>query len=285
LPERVETGVVAAVEQVTPRLWLVHLDLPGIAPQVQPGQFVLIRCSDPDYLTFDPYLPRAYFVFAVDRLAGRLSLLVEARGRGSTWLAHRREGDRLLAHGPIGRPLTPGKLTRHLLLLADGPVAVAGLSLLASESARRGASVTLVENVSGEGGLPPHLLQVEVEYRATTPHAGGLLGVLSSLLSWADEMVIGAPASLLDTLAALRRTRLAPFTLHANLPVQAMLLPDSLAHAPSGGDVLPCGTGVCGACVVSTRDGARLFCRDGPVFPLESLRFTLGKDELNEDQS
>lgn len=274
--------MVAGVEEVRPALYLLHLELPGIAPLAQPGQLLMVRCADPDYPVFDPFLPRAYFVFAVDRQGGRLSLLVERRGRGSAWLASRREGDRLAAHGPVGRPLTPGRLTRHLLLLADSTVGVAALALLASESARRGLSVTLVENARGaEGGLPPHLLRADVEYRAVTPEAGGLLGALPGLLPWADELFLAAAPPLLDTLAALRRSRLAPFTLHANLAVQALPLAEP-APGAGGGDLLPCGTGICGACAVSTRQGVRLRCTEGPAFPLEWLRLELEEPEAED---
>ena len=264
------TGVVAGTEQVGDQLYLLHLDLPEIAPLVQPGQLVLVRCSDPDYPAFDPFLPRAFFVFAADRSAGRLSVLVERRGRGSAWLTGRREGDRVLAHGPVGRRITPERLTRHLLLLADGFTGVAALSFLGSEAARGGLAVTLLQN-SANGGLPPHLLQADVEYRSTSPEVGGLLGALPALVPWADELVIAAAPPLLDTLAALRRSRAAPFTLSAGKPIRAVPLFQPRLGA-GGGDLLPCGTGMCGACEVRVQGGWRLFCHDGPAFPLEELR-------------
>ncbi|HEV2123447.1 MAG TPA: hypothetical protein VGW38_11825 [Chloroflexota bacterium] len=280
MPGRVELGTVAGVDHVDGRLWLIHLDLPEIALQLGPGQCVLVRCVDPEIPAVDPFLPRAFFVLAVDARGGRLSLLVRERGRGGSWLAHRREGDHVLVHGPIGRAISPSKLSRHLLLLADGTIAVASLALLAEQSARRRLAVTLVENVEAAGGgLPPHLLRPDVEHRATSPEAGGLLGALPSLLPWADEVFVAAAPPLLGTLAALRRSRLAPFTLYANLPVQALPVP---APELSGGDFLPCGTGVCGVCAIATRSGPRLYCHEGPAFPLETLRFEPDEPEAVE---
>ncbi|MBI3971735.1 MAG: hypothetical protein HY332_10650 [Chloroflexi bacterium] len=256
----------------------------------------MVRCADPEYPTFDPYLPRAFFVFAADRAAGRLSVLVERRGRGTVWLCDRQSGDHVRVFGPAGRGVRLARLTRHLLLLADGPIAVAGLALLASESARRGASVTLVENIAAGGGVPPHLLHPDIEYRGTSPEAGGLLGELPGLLPWADEVVIAAPESLLETVSSLRRARHEPFTLYGNVPIQALPLActsatsttSTLAETGSsdrrgGGDYLPCGTGTCGACVVATRSGEHLFCREGPAFPLEALRFEHVADEEDVD--
>lgn len=281
-------------QQGSPLLWLLHLAAPAVASVIQPGQFLLLRCADPDHPTFDPFLPRAYFVFATDRQAGRLSLLVEVRGRGSAWLTSRREGDTILVHGPVGREVRPERLTRHLLLLAEGAVAVASVSLLAADAARLGRSVTLIANTpAGAADVPPQLLPADVEYRTTTPEAGGLLGALPGALSWADELVVAAPLALLEALALLRRARLEPFTLHANLPVQAVPLPafssrrlDRLDTAGAalrgGGDAVPCGTGSCGACVVRTGRGARLFCRQGPAFPLAALRFDT--HEANADE-
>ncbi|HEX2513326.1 MAG TPA: hypothetical protein VH257_01380 [Chloroflexota bacterium] len=283
---RVELATVAGLQSVAPALCLVHLEAPSLAPVAGPGQALLVRCTDPEHPSADPYLPRAYFVFAVDRQAGRLSLLVEVRGRGSAWLARRREGDRVLLHGPVGREVRPARQTRHLLLLASGAIGVAGTSLLAATAARGGLSVTLIAGPGAPGGappggaLPPQLLPADVEYRTATPEQGGLLGALPDALSWADEVVVAAPWPLLETLALLRRARLEPFSLRASLPVQAMPLAplstglsSAAGTAGGGGDTLPCGTGACGACVIPTGRGLRLACREGPAFPLEALRF------------
>jgi dihydroorotate dehydrogenase electron transfer subunit len=268
---RVECGVVAGSQAVGAGLWLVHLEAPALAGAARPGQSLLVRCTDPALPAGDPFLPRAYFVFAADRRAGRLSLLVEVRGRGSAWLAGRREGDRVLLHGPAGREVRPARTTRHLLLLAEGAVAVAGTSLLAAEATRARLAVTLIAG-GGAGAaatVPPELLPADVEYRVATPAAGGLLGALPDALAWADEVVVAAGWPLLETLSLLRRARLEPFTLRASLPVQALPL---LAGA-GGGDAMPCGSGVCGVCAVATGRGHRLACREGPAFPLEALRF------------
>ena len=227
---RVELATVAGLQPVAPALCLVHLEAPSLAPAAGPGQALLVRCTDPEHPSADPYLPRAYFVFAVDRQAGRLSLLVEVRGRGSAWLARRREGDRVLLHGPVGREVRPARQTRHLLLLASGAIGVAGTSLLAATAARGGLSVTLIagpgapDGAPPGGSLPPQLLPADVEYRTATPEQGGLLGALPDALGWADEVVVAASWPLLETLSLLRRARLEPFSLRASLPVQAIPL-------------------------------------------------------------
>src|SRR5688500_9516581 len=173
---RVELAGVAGVQPVAPALWLLHLDAPAITAFVRPGHVLLVRCAEPRHPTFDPFLPRAYFVFASDRRAGRLSLLVEVRGRGSAWLAGRRDSDRSLVHGPIGREVRYGRRSRHLLLLADGVAAVAGMSLLAADATLAGLAVTLIANAvpapEGLVSVPPGLLPADVEYRTTTPDAG-----------------------------------------------------------------------------------------------------------------
>ena len=264
---RVELATVAGLQSVAPALCLVHLEAPSLAPVAGPGQALLVRCADPEHPSADPYLPRAYFVFAVDRQAGRLSLLVEVRGRGSAWLARRREGDRVLLHGPVGREVRPARQTRHLLLLASGAIGVAGTSLLAATAARGGLSVTLIagpgapDGAPPGGSLPPQLLPADVEYRTSTPEQGGLLGALPDALGWADEVVVAAPWPLLETLSVLRRARLEPFSLRASLPVQAIPLapfsaglssavatggggtPSPAARAPAGSASSPPGAG------------------------------------------
>src|SRR5687768_7494610 len=205
----IAAALVAGTERVGERLWLLHLEAAGVAGGVKGGQWVMVRCAEVDVPVWDPFLPRAYFVFGVDRAAGRMSLLVERRGRGSAWLCSRREGDRVLTHGPVGREIAPGRLSRHLLLLAEGPLGLAAVALTAASAAARGLAVTVVQNVSaGDAEVPPRLLPPDVEYRATSPEAGGLLGGLAPLLAWADEVIVAAGAPLLDTMQALRRTRM-----------------------------------------------------------------------------
>ena len=280
MPLIAETAVVAACDRVADALWLLHLDAPQVAAHAGPGQFLMARCSDPEHQAFDPFLPRAYFVLAADGAAGRLSVLVERRGRGSAWLCGRQPGDRLAIHGPAGRAIQPQRQTRHLLLLADGITMGAGLIFLAASAARKGLSVTLVENAAeGAARLPAHLLPPDVELRLATPESGGLLGTLPGLIRWADEIVIAAPPDLLETVAALRRAHLEPFTLHAALPVRAMPLLGG--PGSSGGDAVPCGAGWCGACAVATRTGFALYCRKGPTFPLEDLRFSPPQDDAD----
>ena len=193
---RVELATVAGLQSVAPALCLVHLEAPSLAPAAGPGQALLVRCADPEH-SADPYLPRAYFVFAVDRQAGRLSLLVEVRGRGSAWLARRQEGDRVLLHGPVGREVRPARQTRHLLLLASGAIGVAGTSLLVATAARGGLSVTLIAGSGAPDGAPPGgALPRSCSRRtwstAPPPRSRSLLGALPDALGWADEVVVAA---------------------------------------------------------------------------------------------
>lgn len=286
LAQLVEIGTIAGTQPVGQDLYLVHLHLPDLARLVHPGQFLLVRCTDPINPTADPFLPRAYFVYAADDVAGRLSLLVARQGRGSAWLTGRADGEAVQAHGPAGRAITLGRRTSHLLILADGPMGVAATGYLASTAARRGLGVTLVEHtVAGEAGVPATLLHTDVEYRTSTAESGGLLGALPELLRWSDELVVAASAAFLETTASLRRARLEPFTLHGGMPVQAIPL-DEIMGTPhrGGGDFLPCGSGSCGACRLPVRHGYRLFCEHGPAFMLDELRFDT-RDPSTDDQS
>jgi dihydroorotate dehydrogenase electron transfer subunit len=277
---RVETGTVAGVDQIGPALFLIHLELREIARSCAIGQFILVRCSDLQFPSFDPFLPRSYFVLGLDPEAGRLSLLVRRQGRGSGWLCARRPGDSVAAFGPAGKEVRPRRLTRHLLLLADGFAASVVAASVGSAAARRGTAVTLVEGVAeSETGFPTPLLHPDVEYQTTSPESGGLLGALPRLLPWADEILVAAPPALLETLGSRRRARLAPFTLHANLPLDALLVPNWDGQGSAG---IPCGIGVCAGCEIRLRRGRALYCEAGPAFALEALRF---EDEEPEEET
>lgn len=84
------------------------------------------------------------------------------------------------------------------------------------------------------------------------------LGLLPEALTWAEFMALDVP--------------------HARLPdLRAVLGIPSNHELPCPSQVLvftsmPCsGLGDCGVCAVSARRGWKLVCRDGPVFPLETL--------------
>lgn len=254
------TGVTALETELT----LLRLEAPEIARLAQPGQFVMVTCGE----GLDPFLPRPIWLaqrLNLDADESEVGLLVRAGGRGPRWLAKRREDDVVELFGPLGRPLVLRSETRHLLLVAEG-VHVAALLMLAESAVARGVSVALLQ-VAGEQApvYPPALLPAEVE--AVVLSAGGerpSADALAEYLRWADQIMAVAGEPLLRTLSAWLRTS------QSRTPALGIALRAPAAGIPD--NLIPCGTGICGDCVIETRRrGSRLICRDGPAFELREL--------------
>jgi dihydroorotate dehydrogenase electron transfer subunit len=234
-------------------LVLLRLEAPEIARLARPGQFAMVRCGD----GLDPFLPRPMWIaLRGEGAAAPLALLVRAAGRGSGWLASRREGDGVACLGPLGQPLVLLAETRNLLLIAEG-VQVAGLLLLVEAAIAHGVAVTLLQvAANGELVVPPSLLPAEVEAvmidaAERPPDTAALAGYLR----WADQIVAATGEPLQRTVAAWLRTS------QSRTPARGL-----------PGVALPCGTGICGDCAIETRRrGTRLICRDGPAFELREL--------------
>lgn len=242
-------AMVRSAEAVAPSVAELRVESAALA--AKPGQFVMVRCGD----GLDPFLPRPFSIAGQAATPdGRtlITLLVYARGPGSTWLAARRPGDAIVLTGPLGRPIQLHPGARHLLLIAEGAY-VAPLLFLADAALAADLSVAFILVAGDQPVYPPERFPVAAE--AFVIDAAAARNELTEHLRWADQIAVSGSESLLRMVAAAMRRSL----------VRAPAL--ALPWAP-----LPCGTGICAACGIELRrGGTRLLCRDGPSFTLTEL--------------
>jgi NAD(P)H-flavin reductase len=151
-------------------------------------------------------------------------------------------GTRLNLRGPLGHgfALPPHAKRVVLAMLGNSPTRL--LSLL-PVALKRGEVAVFCDGAVGE--LPT---SVEVHK----------LDALPAALGWADYLAVDVALEQVDDLAA-------HLGLKENLP--RALAAQALAAAP-----MPCGgLAKCGVCSLSTRNGFKLACEDGPVFDLSEL--------------
>ena len=257
------TGRVVEAEQVLPANSIVRLAVPAsVAAAAIPGQFLMLQSGGRD-----PLLPRPYSIMRAARAPregeeGALDLLVFTGGRGGGHLADARADDSFPILGPLGRGYELDGKVRRALLIAVGHGIAPIIALAEAALARAVEVVMLVGAPTAAALLPlPHLPE-EAEIIVATAdgsrgHHGAVTELVEPYIEWADAIYAYAPemtyVALRETLRGYRGARTIP-------PVQAAM-ERSMA----------CGMGVCLGCVVETTSGLKTVCRDGPVFPLDTL--------------
>lgn len=232
-------------------LRLLQLRSPYLAQAAQPGQYTMVRCCDAQ--ATDPLLRRPFFIHTTQRERGQCSLLVEARGRGSVWLARQPANATLDILGPIGHGWEVPSTARNLLLIGE-EARLASLTLLAQVAIEQELAVTLLCRFATATEIyPPTLLSPEIEYHVTTPASGAkpLVELAGDYLGWADTVFCAVSLATAQTLYS-RYERL-----------RHRYIAQCLVTHP-----FACASGVCLTCAIDTRHGLKLVCRDGPVFKL-----------------
>ncbi len=226
-----------------------------------PGQFVMAYASE-GWGDWDPLLGRALSIHRLRTGAEgpEFSLLFDVVGRGTDWLARRREGDRVRCVGPLGRGFEPRERVQRMLLVGGG-IGSAPLIWLADTLVAQGREVTMV--LGGRSApqiFPRELLPPEVELVVTTEdgslgETGRVTAPFQRLLSWCDQAFACGPDPMFEALHRVAAES------GLNKPVQGLLEAR-----------MACGLGICYSCAVFPRKGGqRLVCHDGPMFELREL--------------
>jgi dihydroorotate dehydrogenase electron transfer subunit len=265
---------VTGTERLYGDTYVTWFAAPELLHGATPGQFVMLRCADPNVvgeappravdLPDDPLLPRAMSIHRVrpGPDGPEWSVLYDVVGQGTEWLAARSAGDLVFCWGPLGHGYTVRRGAQHLLLVAGG-IGVAPLVWLADEAVALGKDVMIVLGGRHAGQIfPPALLPREAEVVITTEDGSlGTKGLATEAfgehLEWCDQAFACGPNAMFAAMAGVMRRATQSI---ARQPVQVLLE-----------ERMGCGTGICYGCAVKTRKGMRLVCKDGPKFELREV--------------
>jgi dihydroorotate dehydrogenase electron transfer subunit len=249
-----EPVTVVANERVAEGVGLIALHAPRTAMAVKPGQFVHLRvATGADIILRRP--------FSVHRASGeRIEILYQILGTGTLRLAEKAAGETMDLVGPLGHGWeTPDGLA-HVLLVAGG-LGAAPLGMLAERLAERGVAVTVAQGAPTTSRLVARDLFERVARRvevATDDGSAGehgfVTGPATRLIAEErfDAVFVCGPEAMERAVVAIARD--------AQIPCQVSLE-----------RLMACGIGACLSCVVSTRDGLKRACVDGPVFDAEEV--------------
>lgn len=238
---------------------MMWLECPSIARGTKPGQFVMVRCGD---LT----LPRPLSVHQVKDDGIALFFSVVAEGKGTAWLSERHQGDEVPIFGPMGNGFSLNTATRSVLLVAGG-IGIAPLYPLAQLTAARHLKTTLLDGArTGKLLYPRQMLPAGVDsFSSTEDGTTGEKGMVTSMIrdhiGEVDQVFACGPVAMYRQMSEQKEV----FGLKGK-QVQVSLE-----------TVMGCGHGACYGCTITTKQGLKQVCKDGPVVDLDDIswpRFT-----------
>ena len=232
---------------------LIKLHCPEME-RAKPGQFVMVNCGG------ECVLPRPFSLHWANRDDIALFFAALERGKGTQWLANRKEGDAVKLFGPLGNNgFSISPRAKRLLVVAGGN-GIAPLCFLAQQAVSGKCSVTLLLGAAvgplyterPENLLPQEIALVTATEDGSSGHKGLITDLLPDYVDWADQIFACGPASMYRVMAQMPKLK--------NKPVQVSL------EVRMG-----CGRGVCYGCTVKTKQGLKQVCQDGPVFDLDDV--------------
>lgn len=242
---------------------VLTLAVPGIPERLRPGMFVAV--------SVDHHLARRPLWVLRVRDGGAhgptIDVVVEPRGVGTRWLAGRPVGSRLAVTGPLGRPFSLPVEPVPCLLVGEG-YAAAPMFGLAERLRERECAVTLLVGGSDE----QHLLSA-LEARR----------LASTVLVVTDDGSVGARGSVADRLEQALDSSDAAVVYGAGRTTTLEQVAAAAARRGLRSQVaperpMPCGTGLCQACVLPVttpagEDRTVRSCVEGPALRGDLVRW------------
>jgi dihydroorotate dehydrogenase electron transfer subunit len=241
--------------RISPGVGLLALRAPRCAAIVAPGQFVHLRvATGADIILRRP--------FSIHRVRGeRLEILYQVLGAGTLRLAEKPAGDSSMdLIGPLGHGWEMPDGLSHALLVSGG-LGAAPLGMLAERLSARGVAVCVAMGAPSGERLVARDLFEDIGRRVELATDDGSVG---------EHGFVTGPAARL-----LAEERFDMVYACGPEPMQravaALAAQHGVACQVSLERLMACGIGACLSCVVSTTDGLKRACVDGPVFSAEEV--------------
>ena len=253
-----ECATIVANERVADGLFVMTVQAPDLAAQVQPGQFAHVRIPGMD----DHILRRPFSIYASDAGAGTVDILYQVVGFGTAHLAKLERGAKLDAIGPVGFGWSIPDGAASALVVAGG-VGAAPLFMLTQRLAVQG-----VDTIAVLGAQTADSLVCRARYesvlgadRVRCSTDDGSLGFHGFATPVAERVLAERSCDIVYTCG--------PEPLMRGVAAAA-------AAAGSACQVslerrMACGIGACLSCVVETTGGKKRACVDGPVFDADEV--------------
>ncbi|AWB09672.1 dihydroorotate dehydrogenase electron transfer subunit [Thermodesulfobium acidiphilum] len=240
----IETKVIKT-EKISNFHFLMDLKVEGNFNPL-PGQYFMLKVNNLN----DPFFMRPFSVFDFD--FGRLSFLIEIKGKGTTILSKMKEGDFLKIRGPLGNGFRFNGI-KNALLYAGG-TGIAPIFYLAKHLKKIGVESDVVLGFRNK----ERVICVD------------RFSELGNIYVFTDDGTYANKGTVIDF--KLERTYDSIFACGPVLMLKAIQRRHKGAQI-SLESVFACGAGACMGCVVKSVRGYLRVCKDGPVFNAEEIIF------------
>lgn len=256
---------IVKAQALSPNVTRLVIRAPHVVRHAQPGQFVIVRSDEQG-----ERIPLT--IAHADKVAGEITLIIQAIGASTTQLCRLRAGDALHdVAGPLGRP-THMQYIGHAVIVGGG----VGTAVIYPQAA---ALKDLGNRLSAIiGGRTRELVILEDELAAicdrvlpcTDDGSYGFKGLVTDRLrqlindSAADPVklvICAGPVPMMRAVAELTR-------------------PLGIQTIASLNPIMVDGTGMCGGCRVQVAGQMRFACVDGPEFDAHQVDFRELSDRL-----
>jgi len=244
--------------------WLLKLAVPQPLPDIQPGQFLNLRCDPSDAHS----LLRPFSVLDINVGQGILSVYYKHLWRLSTHLATIQAGTFLGCLYPLGQGFPWQQDWRRIALIGGG-VGLAPLLFLARWLGAKDPEVEIHGYFGGatDGDLVPALL-ADYSFPMQLATMDGSTGYHGTVVGLFGETGVNE-GGCYDAI----------YTCGPNAMMAALrdVLPRGVPAFASLEEYMACGVGACYGCAAPIRepDGVHYqrVCCEGPVFPLREVEF------------
>ena len=248
---------ITRIEHFSSDIIRLTLDSPEIASIAKPGQFVMVRTGKSN----DPLLRRPFSISQTSN--GRFfQLLFKVVGRGTSLLAHCREGEFLSVLGPLGNGFTIDSTKENCLV--GGGMGIAPLLFLGKRILRQGA-----EN-------PPLVVLGARTHDELAPLIEDFKKLGLYVHAATDDGTLGHHGFVTDVLKTLNLGDGCMMSVcgpHPMMMAVHMFCKEQKYDCQvSMESHMACGIGACLGCIIPVEKGGYAHaCSDGPVFDAKEL--------------
>ncbi len=224
----------------------------NLSRNIRPGQFLHVRINQGQ----DPFLRRPFSYFRVS--PGKVEVLYEVLGRGTSILSGKKKGDVLKVMGPLGNAFSE-KIGKKKRILVAGGVGVPPLVFLAEQYP---TAYLLIGTKSNAEIMPKSELK-KVRAKVLCSTEDGSYGTAGRVTLLLEKILRGQhPEEFFIQTCGPKPMMKAVIAIAAKY---------GIAGEASWDESMACGVGACLGCMVKTRAGLKRACADGPVFKFEDL--------------